>query len=862
MSLLRRLGQRCADFFGESTEFDKMGETRLEPLDALDADYLHNLLPYRLYDPEMRIYENKTSFGFCLEMIPILGGTTEAQREIAALIREIGEEGADIQTMMFADHRISRFLQSWSEPRLAMGGIFSKVAERKREFLNQQTMNGEIPPRIFRCFFSYSQPKPQKHDLGVFMDRLVEKRKKAFETLSRLSAVYEMQPDQLIETVSGLVNFDFSLGLEAKKNWDTNNWLSKQICMPGSAIEVAPDGLVFRGGSAPAFMRSYEAVDFPDRWSLHSMGELIGDFLNSSYRIPTPFYIHHGIHFPAQQKAENKFRGKMKVLAHQSKFPALVKMFPDMPREMDENLFVQKELSVGEKFVETRLSCGLWAQKERFTKSESALLALFQKYGFKLSENRFVHFPDFLSSLPMAWGEDSPHIAKLKRARCMRTTLTSETPQLIPCVGEWWGNSNQGMILTGRKGQLAGWDPFATDGNQNTVVVGPSGSGKSVFMQEMILGHLGQGGRVFVLDLGRSFEKLCSLLGGQYLNFSEKSRFDLNPFRTIKTDEGAEMLNAGLEMVGATIATMAAPTQKIDKERADILNTLVKTAWQKEGNHATIDTLIDLATKMQFNSQLMLGAAESLKEGLKKYGREGTYANYFYGSNSVDFTKDVVVIETEELKNMPDLQAVILQIFALTISNQIFMGDRSRRSLICIDEAWDLLKSPQMENFIESLARRLRKYNGALVVGTQSIKDFDRSFGAKAAFQNSNWLVMLGKDSDSLNALKKDNLIPMSEYKETALSTLRMESGKYSELFIYHKGSGSFSVNQLRLDPFSALLYSTKAEEFQAVNELKLRGLALEEAIEWLLARKSEFKRCISDGLGAAQAIAALMEKQ
>src|SRR5690606_14277052 len=108
---------------------------------------------------------------------------------------------------------------------------------------------------------------------------------------------------------------------------------------------------------------------------------------------------------------------------------------------------------------------------------------------------------------------------------------------------------------------------------------------------------------------------------------------------------------------------------------------------------------------------------------------------YFYGESAVDFSSDLVVIETEELKNMADLQSVILQMFTLEITNQIFMGDRNRRCLICIDEAWDLLKSPQMEGFIESLARRLRKYNGALVVGTQSVKDFDRSAGARAAFQ-------------------------------------------------------------------------------------------------------------------------------
>jgi conjugal transfer ATP-binding protein TraC len=607
-------------------------------------------------------------------------------------------------------------------------------------------------------------------------------------------------------------------------------------------------------------LRTFETVDFPDRWSLAYTGELIGDFLNSSYRIPSPFYIHYGVHFPSQQKTEMKFRGKAKIVEHQAKFPSLVRLLPDMPREREENFYVQRQLLEGEKFVETRLSCGIWESQEGSVKAESVMKALFQKYGFKLKENDFIHFPDFLSSLPMAWGEESPHIKGLRKIRSMRTTLSQETGHFIPCVGEWWGNSTQGMILNGRRGQIATWDPFAVDGNLNTVVVGPSGSGKSVFMQEMLMSQLGQEGRVFVLDLGRSFEKLCHLLGGQYLAFSEKSRFNLNPFSLIKTEGDLETLNASLEMVSSIVATMAMPSQKIDKERANILSTLVKAAWEKSGKNATVDDVIGLIDQMQYRSELMIGATESLKESLKKFSRQGVYSNYFYGSKLVDFTNDLVVIETEELKNMPDLQSVILQIFTLTISNQVFMGDRNKRCMICIDEAWDLLKSPQMEGFIESLARRLRKYNGALVIGTQSLKDFERSHGARAAFQNSNWLVMLGKDNDSINTLKKENLIPMDNFKEMALSSLRMESGKYSELFIYHKGTGFFSVNQLKLDPFSAMLYSTKAEDFQAIQELQKQGLPIEEAIDWMLIHRSQFKQQIANGNRVQDAISTLLK--
>ena len=682
------------------------------------------------------------------------------------------------------------------------------------------------------------------------------------ETFNRLNhrQTFEVEPSQLIAFLSGFINLSKDPSYDCRRTWNEHTWISKQVGNPGSAIEVKKDGLIFHGKEDQRFFKTYEATDCPDQWTLGLMGELLGDFFNRSYRIPSPFYIHYGIHFPSQQKVETKFKGKTKILDHQMKFSSLTRMFPDMPREREEHLYVNRQLLEGEKFVETRLSCGLWADPLKHTQSESVLIALYQKYGFRLRENHFVHLPDFISSLPMCWGEEAPHIKNLKRIRCFRTTLTSETGALIPILGEWWGNSHKGMILMGRRGQISTWDPFMNQGNFNTVVIGPSGSGKSVFMQDLLLSHLSQGDRVFILDLGRSFEKLCHLLQGQYLEFSTQSHLNLNPFQLIETGSHAdeETTKNSLEMVASILATMAMPGYKIDKERGDLLSEVAKKAWQLEGKKASIDTVIELLSTMKFQSQLMIGATESLQEGLRRFTKKGAFSSYFYGSQSINLSSDLVVIETEELKNMPDLQAVILQIFIMTISNQIFLGRRERRCVICIDEAWDLLKSPQMEGFIESLARRLRKYNGALVVGTQSPKDFERSLGARAAFQNSNWLCILGKDSDSINTLKNENLIALDEFKESALNSLRMEEGKYSEVFIYNKSDGFFSINQLKLDPFSAMLYSTKADEFQAIQELQKYSLSIEEAINWLVTHRTLFKHLLSKGQKVREAIASL----
>jgi conjugal transfer ATP-binding protein TraC len=49
-------------------------------------------------------------------------------------------------------------------------------------------------------------------------------------------------------------------------------------------------------------------------------------------------------------------------------------------------------------------------------------------------------------------------------------------------------------------------------------------------------------------------------------------------------------------------------------------------------------------------------------------------------------------------------------------------------------------------------------------------------------------------------------------------------------------GSG---VGRLILDPFSMLLYSTRAEDYQAIKTLTDRGVPVAEAIETIIERRS-----------------------
>ena len=418
----------------------------------------------------------------------------------------------------------------------------------------------------------------------------------------------------------------------------------------------------------------------------------------------------------------------------------------------------------------------------------------------------------------------------------LRTSLAQEAGNFFPIQGEWWGTPSSGMLLQGRRGQILSWNPFDNrGGNYNVIVVGRSGSGKSVFMQDLLLNSLSTGARVFVLDVGRSFEKTCRLIGGQFIEFTNKTTMCLNPFTHVPRDND-ESQDTALAMIKSILATMASPSsQTTDLENA-FLEKAIRFVWDHKGPEATVT---DVALWLQEQKH---STAQNLGMMLIGFTKDGVYGRFFEGANNVNFESSMVVIELEELKERKELQAVVLQLFIMTITNQTFLGDRKTPFHICIDEAWDLLRSPQAGLFIETLARRLRKYNGSLVIGTQSVEDFYQAPGALAAFENSDWMCFLAQKSSSISRLKDSGKIDLNPEKEKLMQSLSTKQGEYSEVMICD-AEGFYSICRFKLDPFSDLLYSTKAEEYSRIEQFCSEGMEISEAIDRLLQERRE-KAC------------------
>ena len=198
-----------------------------------------------------------------------------------------------------------------------------------------------------------------------------------------------------------------------------------------------------------------------------------------------------------------------------------------------------------------------------------------------------------------------------------------------------------------------------------------------------------------------------------------------------------------------------------------------------------------------------------------------------------------MVIETDNLRNFPELMTVIIQMMMVHINRTMAKSDRRIPGLIIIDEMVKTIKSKKAGAFVDESSRIVRKYNSAIVVATQHLNDFFPKEGGpfENIFAGSSHKIILKQNPDGLKAMQA---IPQlshfvdEEWKLKLLQSVHSVKHHYSEAAIFGPNVQSV-VTRLMLDPFSLLLLSTDAGEYQAIENRLNKGLSLTASIEDIL---------------------------
>ncbi len=224
----------------------------------------------------------------------------------------------------------------------------------------------------------------------------------------------------------------------------------------------------------------------------------------------------------------------------------LQRIMPNVVKQaIDLNLAVQG-FDKGYQLIKLNIQASVCAPHAELETATGALKSVFKKNNFSIRTAEGVQLASFMAALP--GGCEEVLMQAMDRFGRSKTVLSHNAVSFLPLYGEWRGNASAPtpplLLLAGRRGELVGWTPFKSDGNYNVAVVGKSGAGKSVVMQDILAGMVATGGAAVVIDDGYSFANSCRFLSGAHIDFAE-SHIELNPFAMLDTTAMAASRIAG-----------------------------------------------------------------------------------------------------------------------------------------------------------------------------------------------------------------------------------------------------------------------------------------------------------------------------
>lgn len=626
--------------------------------------------------------------------------------------------------------------------------------------------------------------------------------------------------------------------------------LADHIVLRNTSVEIQDGGeLLFSSGHQNDVTASVLTVDkYPDSTHLGSFGKLTGNIGNRDERISQPYFLYTNVHVFDKDKAKESVEISMAWLGKQTR-EGSEWLRNAMPHLYERSANCKEFLKDIQSQTPVRVYTGiiLYSTPAEAKMDAESLRADWESKGFSISNERHISFPVWLASLPWQYMPewDKPRHG-LSRARLAKSINAAS---LQPIVGDWKGKipmlkedqqgqpyyySNGIPLITGR-GEIAYFDPFASESNYNFTIIATSGAGKSYLANDIVRDIRSRDGLVYIFDMGGSYADQCELAGGASLDFKIDQPVSINHFWGIDTErEFKEMA----ELFAESLITMAFPESRPSNIQIQSLRRGIYEAWQLHGTAFGVREIFSyfktgVAQQTDSSDAAEKQYIDTLSEiSLLLYNYAlGTDSTWFNGEPEIDLSNPFTLLELNELENVPSLKSIVFTTIIMLVTRRIYSSKRSTPKIILIDEAWNLLADDRAGPFIEKAFRTIRKFFGAAGIITQSCSDVDMSSASKAAFANSAWRIFLMQRSDSVQYARKNAFFSERTDQVCDIMANLNRMDNYSELLIEHQGQ--YSPYRFFVDPYSSYCYSSKAQDNAYIEKIcKERGVSKDVAIE------------------------------
>lgn len=249
----------------------------------------------------------------------------------------------------------------------------------------------------------------------------------------------------------------------------------------------------------------------------------------------------------------------------------------------------------------------------------------------------------------------------------------------------------------------------------HTLVVGPTGMGKSVLLATLAMQFRRyRGSRVFVFDMGRSMRATILGLGGEHYDLGTDGAIAFQPLARIDQEGYRTWASEWIEGRLTHEGVLVGPAEK------DIV-------WSALASLASAPieqrTMTGLSVLLQSNM---------LRQALQPYVLGGAHGKLLDADHDRLGSASVQGFEMEELMHSKAaVLAVIGYLFARF--DERFDG---APTLLMLDEAWLFLDDPVFASRIRQWLKTLRKKNVSVIFSTQSLADVRDSSIAPAIIES------------------------------------------------------------------------------------------------------------------------------
>lgn len=284
--------------------------------------------------------------------------------------------------------------------------------------------------------------------------------------------------------------------------------------------------------------------------------------------------------------------------------------------------------------------------------------------------------------------------------------------------------------------------------NSNFFVLGPSGSGKSFYVNSMVRQAHEQDTDIVLVDTGNSYEGLCEYFGGKYISYTEEHPITMNPFKIKREEWNIEKLGFLKNLV---MLIWKGSQGTVSKTEDRLIEQVINEYYDAYFTTKRVSNLC-FNSFYEFSTERLPKICE--ENGL--HGIDLSSYNYllkdFYKGGSHDvtlnenmdsslFDETFIVFEIDSIKDDPLLFPLVTLIIMDVFLQK--MRIKKNRKMLIIEEAWKAIASPMMAEYIKYLYKTARKFWASVGVVTQEIQDIIGSEIVKEAIINNSDVVML-----------------------------------------------------------------------------------------------------------------------